>query len=534
MPVTERVMAMGDWSIRLRPDTPIALRQSISTPFALVYITPARLPATALIDATIEASAMWAGVVFRPGPQFELGGVGLEWFLGDGQGGAGWLLSGWTVAAGTLSDAITRIMSDNTSVVPVGCIAKGTSGSGSVAAWNTGPTTRRDALETLTRQFAYEWRVNPDRTLDVNSVANLYGASPLAIIERRSGPEEIAAPYGVTGSVSSTWDFEDFGSMTFVWSTSGWGYAGGPSSYYDPDGVALTVVRNYEITDAPSGTQDTIADWWLSQVNRSVRTVEVTAEKYSVTNTVPVGSSVWLYDPEQNLFDTSNQVQHAGRTITPVSARLMAATWPIERGQGVYYRIHDGTSATYIDLTDWVEWERPGSKWEVSTASQSLAPPPVGTSIQALYSPWQSYDATWQQTVIGLTLGNGTVNCRFRRLGTSLDIAGRVVLGSTTTLGVGWFGVTMPPNCIARTAAGRQTGTWSAIDVDTTNTHYSGICWVDPTVSSGATIYFGTDGNPVDPVRNTYNVPGYTNDWSPFLWGPNDEFTFNITCEVEW
>jgi hypothetical protein len=533
MPVTERVMAMGDWSIRLRADTPIDLRRSISTPFALVYVTPARLPATGLTDDIVEAAAMWAGVVFRPGPQFELGGVGLEWFLGDGQGGTGWLLSGWNVAAGTLSDAVTKILSDNTSVVPVGCIAKGTVGTGTVAAWDTGPTTRRDALETLTRQFSYEWRVNPDRTLDVNSVANLYGASPLAIIERRAGPEEVAAPYGVTGSVSSTWDFEDYGSQTFVWSTSGWGYAGGTSPYYDPDGVALTVVRNYEITDAPSGTQSTIASWWLSQINRAVRTVEVTAEKYSVTNTVPVGSSVWLYDPEQNLYDVANQVQHAGRTITPVSARLMAATWPIERGQGVYYRVHDGTSVTYVDLTDWVEWEQPGSRWEVSTASQVLTPPPAGTSIQALYSPWQPYDAVFAQTLAAPTIGNAEINVRFRRLGTSVDIAGKVKFGLTTVLGAGQFGVTMPPNCIARTAAGRQTGTFHAIDVDVTNTNYSGICWVDPTVSSGATIYFGTS-NPVDPVRHTYNAPPLPNDWSPFLWGQLDEFTFNLTCEVEW
>ena len=81
MPITERVMALGDWSLQLKPDTPFSVRNSISTPFSQLVVTPGRLPSVSLTDTIALGQALYCGVVLRPGPQFELAGCGLLWYL---------------------------------------------------------------------------------------------------------------------------------------------------------------------------------------------------------------------------------------------------------------------------------------------------------------------------------------------------------------------------------------------------------------------------------------------------------------------
>lgn len=522
MPITERLMSLGDWSIKLRDDTPLEIRQAIK-PFGQVVVTSARFPGSTVNWTTVLGSALWTGVCLRPpgGPQYEIGGVGLAWYLGDDKGGGpGYVHSGFTVNAGSVSSAVSTILTGSG-------ISSGTISAGTVEAWLTGPITRREALGGLIRQLGFEWRILPNFVLDMGTAATLFGSTPTGIIVRTVGPREIAAPYGVVGSVESTWDYEDYASKVYLFSTQGIGQSGGTSAYRDALGNVMTISAIREEADAPAGSQNTIADWWLGQVNRPVRTVTATSTQYAITGTVSVGASVWLYDYDLGLYDTTNQITHGGRMINPISARVIGATWPVERGLGVFSAYHDGTSQSFTDLTDWVEWESPGVRLEVSTAAQQLAPP-SSKPIADLWRPWSSYSATWDQTSSSPTLGNGTINCRYRRLGTALEVSGTVRLGSTTVLGAGTFGVSMPPGCTAKSITqGRQTGTLSleSSGVD----YWSGICWVDSAVSSGNTIYFGTGGTPVQPVR--YTAAG--SDWSPFQWKAGDAFTFSLSCEIE-
>jgi len=521
MPVTERVMALGDWSLNLRDDTPLSVRQSIATPFGQLVVTSARFSAANVNWSTILANALWTGVTLRPGPQFELGGVGLAWYLGDDRGGGpGYVHSGFTVAAGSVGTAVSTILTGSG-------ISSGTISAGTVEDWLTGPITRREALGGLIRQLGFEWRILPNFVLDMGTASTLYGATPTGVIVRRVGPREVATPYGVVGSVDSTWDYEQYASKTYVFANTGIGSSGGASTYRDALGNIMTISNVYEVSDAPAGAENAVADWWLGQVNRPVRTVTATSIEYAITGKVAVGASVWIHDVDLGLYDTANQIVHGGRVLSPVQARVMAATFPIERGMGVFMAYHDGTNRTVVDLSDWVEWESPGVRLEVSTSAQTLAPPNT-TPLADLWRPWSSYDAVWDQTASSPTLGNGSVNCRYRRLGTAVEISGTIRIGSTTTLGAGNFAVSMPPGCTAKSITqGRQTGTWSAEQAGVD--YYSGICWVDSSVSSGNSIYFGTGGTPVAPVR--YTAAG--SDWSPFEWGSGDAFTFSLRCEVE-
>lgn len=445
--ITERVMALGDWEIQLADETPPTLLTTISTPFATVVVTPTRLPLSGLTDSIVTASALYAGVVLRPGPQRTLGGCGLAWFLGDDAGGAGWTDTGFTFSSTSLSSAVTSILSGT-------AFTSGTVAAGTVTDWVSGGTTRRTALDVAARDLGYEWRITPARVVSVASVSTLYGSTPTGVITRREVGHEASVRQGITGAIASTWDWEQYGSKAIVWSLYGSGSSGGASSYRDPAGNLMTIVRGFEQSDAPSGSETDIAAWWLSQINRSVRTVEIASVDYAITGQVPCGGQVYLYDREQGLYDTANPVQFAGGIIWPVSARVAAVSWPVERGMGVYYRIHNGSTVKYYDLTDWVVFENPGVRFEISTGAQTLAPPSTAPPLQAFFGPWQPYAAEWRATTTNPVIGNGAIVARFRRLGTQVEINAVVTAGSTTTFGAGNYVLTMPPGCVARTVTG--------------------------------------------------------------------------------
>lgn len=506
MPVTERVMGLGDWSLRLRPDTPQSLLDSISTPFSEVLIASGRLPASTTSDATFLSAALYTGVCLRPGPQLELSGCSSNWYLGDESGGAGYFASGKNISAGTLSAALATTLSGTPFSV-------GSVGSASVLAWDTGPTNARGILAGLAGQTNMEWRVNPDRTVDVNSVAALYGATPTAIVVRRQGPQQVEAPWGLHGTVQSTWDWEAYGSQVHIWTLAAKGTAGGASPYRGPDGNYLTIARGYEMPELPSGSEGSLASWWLAQINRAVRTVEVTADTFAVTGYAKCGASVWLYDPVSGLVDTANPVQYAGEVIWPTAARIVSVTWPIERGMSVLIRQHDGTAVTYVDLTDWVEWESPGARMEVSTAAQHLVPP-TPTPLESMWRPWQAYAPGWAATISNPSLGNGTLTGRYRRLGTSLELSIRLVIGSTTTLGAGAWAFGLPGGMTPAAGAGRQYGTAAF------GQSMHGRSWADP--AWGGNLWCVDDQSPWNEVSATV----------PIAWAAGDILEASMTLEV--
>lgn len=516
MPITERIQAVGDWSLRLRDDTPTSIRAQISTPFGLLVVTRAKLPSTALTDSIALTNALYAGVCLRPGPQFELGGCGLLWFLQgtDATFGNGFL-STVSIAAGSLSTAVTTVLSGTG-------FTSGTIAAGTVNAYEGADVTRGMVLRQLAEQLGYEFRIKPDLTVDVASAATLYGSSPSAVVVRRVGPKEVASPYGIVGTVASTWDFESYASAVVVWTTSERKVDASESTYRGPTGSPMTIYRGYEFADAPSGAASAIATTLKARSNRAVRTVTVTSEDFAVTGTVGCGGTVWLHDVENGLVDTTQQLAFGGNIIQPVSAKVQSVTYPVERGMGCYYRLHDGTNVTYTDISDWIEWESPGVQFEVSTAAQTLTDERNAT-LQDLWSPWQPYAAEWRaQTGPDPAIGNGTIKAAFRRLGTALSIRVEITSGTTSTYGVGTMAVTMPPGCVARAGAGTQLG--EAIFTSDASAVHPGTAYVNPAISDGTTIYLAVDTSPW-----TY-ADGATD--TPFIWAAGSKINVNMTIEI--
>ena len=513
MTITERVMALGDWSLNLKPDTPYSVRTAISTPFSQLVVTQGRLPSVSLTDSIALGRALFCGVILRPGPQFELGGCSLLWYLrgGDQSFGAGFA-STLSYSAGTLSSALSTVLSGTAFTV-------GTVSAASVSAFSGADVLRGDVLYRLASEAGFEYRINPSRSIDVGTAATLYGASPSAVVIADRGPKEVATPFGLTGSVASTWDYEGFASASVIWTANERVTAGGASSYRDPAGTAMTIYRGWEFSDAPYGAASGIATQLLSTVNRPVRTVEVTSSEYAVTGSVQCGGSVWLFDPDQGLVDRSQQVLFAGRVITPISARVMSVTWPVLPGMGVYVRSHNGSSASYVDISDYVEYESGDTRFEVSTAAQWLAPQ-RNTTLQDLWSPWQPYACEWRATTTNPTLGNGTLDASFRRLGTSVDVRITLVIGTTSAGGAGSWAFILPPNTAPRTVTGGY-ATGKAMLLDAGTAAYDGSCYV----AAGDTTLYVTDGG--SPWANVTADAGGV----PFAWGAGDSININLTFE---
>ena len=517
MPITERVMALGNWSLRLRDDTPFGLRQSISTPLATLVVTRNYIPAAVVSDSlALNAGNAYSGVVLRPGPQLEIGGCGLAWFLGDDSGGPGVLEAGLSMAQGaTLGSAMASVLSGTS-------FLSGTIGAGSVNAWDIGIcTTRRHVLNLLAQSFNYEWRIKANRYIDVASPTTIYGATPTGVIVKEHGPQEVNTPYGITGAVGSTWDWEQYGSKAYVFSNVGYGSSGGASPYRDPIGNLMTIVRVFEQTDAYRASESTIAQWWVGQINRGVRSVTVSADDYQVTGIVPCGGYVWLHDYELGLYDLANNVPYGGGMLHPVAARVQAVTWPVREGMGVYIRQHNGTVVTYHDLTSYVEWESGSGQIEVSTSAQVLAPPSQSPPLQTFFSPWQQYPAEWRATTTNPTIGNGTITVSYRRLGTRLEINGKITHGSTTTYGAGEWRVTLPAGCTTTASLGQQMGELLCVPTGAVAAT-PGNVWADQGATELRLIYWSTSTTAASVTSAV-----------PVTWGAGTYVTFNVTLEIQ-
>ena len=133
MPVTERLQAMGQWSLTLRPDTPKTVRDALAAPYQSIVITPSWVDVAGMTDAAVLDAAIYNGVILRPGPQYELGGVGLVWWLGD-EKGVPYLASPVSSSGQSLSSWVTALLANANAVDSVGSVTGGGPVGGNIGA----------------------------------------------------------------------------------------------------------------------------------------------------------------------------------------------------------------------------------------------------------------------------------------------------------------------------------------------------------------------------------------------------------------
>jgi hypothetical protein len=331
-------------------------------PFSHIVVLQGRVRPGTLNDTFVESSALYTGVVLKlPGRSLTIGGAGLGWWLGDGDGQGAILEVAVLSGGASLSDWVGTICPDS--------LVTGTITSpGGVVAGNYQWVTARTALDAICDAFGVEWRITPGFELDVGTAATLYGSTPVAITLPRGGGDDIALP-GLEGLAIVEREYDDFSTKVIVSGPGGRASAGGAhASYKDGQGNAVTLVRLVDSPSTAPGTESTTATNLLNLWGAAVgqRSISVQAARYGITHYVAAGAYLYLYDPEFGMYDTGNQVWHQGILTFPISVRVMGVRWPVEEGMGVYYRYWNGASFSYTDLTPYVEFESGSAQLEIN------------------------------------------------------------------------------------------------------------------------------------------------------------------------
>jgi hypothetical protein len=129
------------------------------------------------------------------------------------------------------------------------------------------------------------------------------------------------------------------------------------------------------------------------------------------------------------------------------------------------------------------------------------------------FANWISYTPTFTN----LTVGNGTTEARYRRLGNTIDIVFKFTLGSTSSIS-SFPTITLPVNA---KYTGAMIGNNSYIDSGTT--YYVG----RSLVASASTVWFGADN-----ASATYSTVATLSSTVPFTWGSTDVIFVTMSYEA--
>jgi hypothetical protein len=250
-------MAEGGWTVGLIPETPRSVLHLVAIEdqaFSTVVVIPVHVDPADFTDAQMLALARYSGrYVSQTDGQLTLGGEGLLGWLGDENDDGDMYVS----ADGTSGALDFEAQLDARVFTRANGLTKGSVNQSSDTRnvkRETG-TTRRQFLDTICHLYAggpYEYRVNPDGTVDVNRAGALW---PTA-----SDPEVILARDGGQGLTAGS---------------SGWLELDGTGDYAQtPDAPSwtladtITITAKVRLTDYSNGAEQVVLSKWNTTGNQ--------------------------------------------------------------------------------------------------------------------------------------------------------------------------------------------------------------------------------------------------------------------------
>ncbi|GIH26078.1 hypothetical protein Aph01nite_43880 [Acrocarpospora phusangensis] len=361
MTVTEVKQGLGRWTIGLRPSIPREKLDALEF-FGHIAVIEGRVNPVEYGDQLLS-SARYVGVyrsrrndvdnrTHNVDGKYELSGVGMAYWLGD-EGGKGSVLESPTPFSGTAFAATVNALLP--SAVHAGTLHTVAGTYSGTHQW----VTRRNAIDYVCSTFGAEWRLNGDATLDAGTVAQLYPATPTAMLVKHGYGRDMAVT-AYQGKLDTGEDAEEFSTRVVVLGRgSGESVATGAANvganpYKDRWGNAVVVTRLVSESGTEATNAAARAQIELNAVSGTRRALRLASSDFDVSGTLRVGHWVWVYDPDTGLFDTLNEVQFRGDRINPAKYRCVELTWPVTETMTVAFRDGDGV---WIDLTDHVVWE---------------------------------------------------------------------------------------------------------------------------------------------------------------------------------
>lgn len=375
--INEAFMALGDWDLRLKPDTPLSIRREVSRGDSIV-ITSTRA-ASVSSRSDLLGVARWRGVLLELSEdRTALAGQGMLWYLGSGPGLGQYLTVSvlprtWT----TYLSAIDSYSDGHGAGFGWGGLVKQPDYPIPGGLWPNSGASDDDLPDTVLEILLYlagvldvEFYVTPDGKFysGVAGSSYLFTITPTVIVMRGQSGRDA----GLTGLEIADWrvstDIYDSAFYIRVVSSAGVGSADYTSEFHGDASGANTLIRTryYTNTDVDNLTDAGLLVDSLKAKHGPRRTVAVSVNAYDVGRWLSPGDYLYAYDPIDQLYDDTNKVQYHGMQVCPAKLRLYGMRWPIQQGMGVY-RLASFTSDTpqVTDLTDYVEFESGPATLEV-------------------------------------------------------------------------------------------------------------------------------------------------------------------------
>jgi hypothetical protein len=146
------------------------------------------------------------------------------------------------------------------------------------------------------------------------------------------------------------------------------------------------------------------------------------------------------------------------------------------------------------------------------------------TTVLDLLSAWTSFTPTWGISLGGNSLGNGTLDGKYFRIGKLCHVHARLTIGSTTSFGSGGFFLfTMPFTMLTTfpTGGARRVGDFSIFDASTSNV---GMGYVRQYDSTRVVMEY-----PQTSMMTSYQVVTNT---APMTWATGDVLDLWLTIEL--
>lgn len=353
MSVTERLMKPGEWGITLAEETPYDVRSLLDF-FGHVVITSTHVDSRRFSSAAMLSMSRYTGILRkRARGRRSIGGIGLEGWLGTPEGrGHTFEVAGLTtqtyaawvddilVGIG-LTESVDPSVTDTLEANIIGMIP-------------------RQALDYIDSIYGTEYRVFADGTIRLGMPSFVgFVEDPTAIALRKGGGRDLDLTGLQALELDMESDVDDWINEVLVYANGEGGSvlsagASTSSSYRNLTGntFQMTLVVDSPVTRSGPDTLLALNELIAHAVTR--KAIKLSTDTYDIGRDVAVGDWIYAYDPDAYLFDTANEVRYRGRILYPATLRVLAYTWPVESGMGVYYRDVDGV---FTDLTQWVVTE---------------------------------------------------------------------------------------------------------------------------------------------------------------------------------
>jgi hypothetical protein len=377
--ITERLMAVGSWSVELH-NAPIEVRRRFDW-YGNVFVTASRVRDTALTFAGLSAVAKYAGIIKKRNiGEGQFGGPGLLGYLQSGKGHAGQLYTA-PGPAPTFPATFTQIIQ---AWLTGDEKANGLSYGSAFSAYATTVDQMiaddmwpplKPRLDDAAAMTGNEYVVRPDGTVDYGRPTSLFQDNPTVIVAPGvDGVDDVRALKLTRWSVNQ--DINDYRNFALVISSDGttrnqnttavgslmplygWGRAD------DIQMIGRVTLPSTDTSDLQGAGAAACAE--TAEVAYSF---ECAVDEFCIPRLLTPGDWVYVFDPDNDMTGTT-QVIHQGRNLFPVSLRCFGYSWPLQSGMGVY--VYSNTDGAITDVTDYVKWDNGDTRLELGSAPKPV------------------------------------------------------------------------------------------------------------------------------------------------------------------